>query len=1849
MYPDGMDDSQSKTLRKQIFQEFGGDLGVIEEILPCTPFQRDVMAWTTRDPKNAVGHVLLEISNDADIERLTAAWMKVVYQVPALRTRTFISASGNHFQAVFSGPVPWKYVKSSDARKAIEDKKVVAVNEAQWNGFTVLEDPGGERRTLAWTFSNTIMDNSFQERVLEMVYTSYNGGKLQPSRGLKALAESLASSTEDAAQFWQQQFDGLNVATFPVLSSVQVVPKPEAQAQHRISHIGSAQQKWSSTVICRAALAALLCRYTHSQDVLFGAVTERPPVLDGKEQPFDGPTRTLVPVCVRCSPHMSVSNLMDAIAAHDTAAHEFEQTGLQPLRDAEDYGPAACAFQTVLAVTDYDATRASSTSLHRAIITPDRFVPYTNRALLIHCQMLDGSTSLSARYDSRIIDASQIGRFLIQLGTFIQRFCSLEVDELVRTVDTATAEDRTDIDKWNSSGLQIRELCIHDVITRISNDTPHKPAVFAWDGQWTYAELESLSSRLAGLILSLNLDLGQAVPLCFEKSKWTVVGMLAVLKAGGAFTVIDSSFPASRIAKICQQTRANVALASKIHCDTMRALVSHCFAIDDDLIEYTLGSEAHFKPEAKPSDLAYILFTSGSTGDPRGCMIEHRGWVSCALEFGPALGINKDSRAMQFASYAFGACLIETLTPLMLGGCVCIPSEDARMNDLPGFIKQANVNWAFFTPSFADTIEPNSVLGLRTLVLGGEPLSADVKDRWAPRLQLLHAYGQSESSSICSIAQLSRTTAEVNNIGRAIGARLWITDPDDVNQLAPIGSIGELIVESPGVARGYVNVPAQDETSFLTTAPAWYSGQQPIEPIKFYKTGDLVSYRSNGTIATLGRRDSQVKIRGQRVELGDVEAHLRQQMPDGIFAVVEAVNWPNRPNSTMLVAFLWGLCLNSVSPPFGTSTAEPFALDDDATNLIGTKLRDSLPQHFIPSYFIRTRNVPKTYTGKIDRRKLRELGAKLLKEKNRTVTWPTEDQFASTNDRVSALRQLWSRSLDLDINSINSDTNFFHLGGDSLAAIKMVNLARLSGLVINVSDIFQHPTILGLAASITHGSAVHVPIPQTEYSGPVLQSFAQSRLWFLNQLNLGSSWYLMPVATRLHGPLHTAALNTALQALEQRHESLRTTFEEQDGVGVQVVRPYVSQDLRVIDVSTSQEAEYSEALKAEQTKPFDLAAEPGWRTSLLRMGEDDHVLSIVMHHIISDGWSVDVLCRELAEFYAIALRGKEPLSQTAQLPIQYRDFAVWEKQSHQAAEQQRQLQYWTEQLTDSHPAELLCDKPRPAVPSGEAGVVETTIEGPLYRSLQRFCKTRQVTPFVVLLAAFRAAHYRLTGADDATIGTPIANRNRPEVEELVGFFVNTQCMRITVEDESFEGLVQQVRATATAAFANQDVPFERVVSALLPGSRDTSRNPLVQLMFAVHSQRHLGEIHLEGLAGEAVPGTASTRFDVEFHLFQGAERLNGSVLFASELFEPETLRGMVAVFQEVLRRGLDEPQTPVALLPLTDGLAELRDRGLLEIERTAYPRDSSIVDVFHEQVMACPDAPAVKDSSTQLTYAELDRQSDVLAAWLRRRRFAAETLIGVLAPRSCQTVVAFLGILKANLAYLPLDTNTPAGRIETILSSLAGHKLVLLGAEVQAPSIQLEDVEFDTIAETLDQQDLDKPERGETRPSATSLAYVIFTSGSTGRPKGVMVEHRGVVRLVKRSSSVFQLPRAPSIAQLMNITFDLSAWEMYAALLNGGTTVCIDHLTLLDGNSLRHTFEQENVSIAMMPAALIKQYLADSPSTIGVLNLLYSGADRLDGVDAKQARTLVAGGVYNAYGPTENAILSTIYGVSEQG
>ncbi|OAA73278.1 BEAS beauvericin nonribosomal cyclodepsipeptide synthetase [Cordyceps fumosorosea ARSEF 2679] len=1873
-------------ISEHLYLEVGQRLGLareaIETILPCKPLQRDVLDSAVPDAHKAVGHAVYRVPADVDVPRLVAAWRETARRTAALRACALTSQDGVPVQVVlkesfvFSRACYW--ASSPDPEAAVvRDEAAAAVAGPRCNRLVLVEGAPGQRQLLVWTFSRALVDAPLRARVLRRVAAAYKEGDAQRSFSLPATPESprsrhsqedltaaripQAPDAERAKRFWHDELRGLDAPVFPHLSSSHLsAPDANARAEHRISYPADVQRRWSDTTVCRAALAILLSRYTHLSEALFGVVTEQSRVFEERRLLIDGPTRTVVPFRVGCAADRTASEFMDAVAACDRDVRQFAHVGLGNIGRIGEDQSAACGFQTVLLVTDGHAQEEAEDQLHELVEASGGFAPCENRALLLRCETTSEDALLVAKYDQSVIEPLQMTRFLRQLAGLINQLQSASSDTLcLGLLDTVTPEDRVEIESWNSEPLQTQDILVHSKILGWAAETPSSPAVSAWDGEWTYSELDEVSSRLAAHIRSLNSGPGQLiVPVYFEKSKWMVASILAVLKAGHAFTLIDPKDPPARTAQIVQQTSATIALTSKLHRSTVQAILGdgHVIVVDDDLLQSLPRNLPESTPPPKPDDLAYVIFTSGSTGNPKGIMIEHRAFASCVARFGPALGIHTRTRTLQFAAHGFGACLLETLTPLTLGGCVCVPSDHERLHALPDFSRRAGVDWLMATPSYATTLKPEDVPGLRTLVLVGEQMSAAVNDVWAPRVRLLDGYGQGESSSICFVGAIG---SDPDNMGRPVGAHAWIADPEDPDRLAPIGAVGELLIESPGVARGYIAAPAGDAVPFLEEPPKWYAPREMPRGVKFYRTGDLARYAADGTVVCLGRVDSQVKIRGQRVEISAVETRLRQHLPGDVTVVAEAVKRSDAAGSTVITAFLMSPSMmerNGADVKAAEGDDAALILGRDAVRDVDDKLRQVLPPHSVPTCYVCMNALPRTATGKVDRRRLRSIGSNLLAERARGASsqaQPSRDVAPVAAGSESKLKDVWMQIFSLGSDSLNAGASFFELGGDSITAIKMVNMARAAGIELKISDIFQNPTLARLQDALGHGSTRFAGIPASAWSGPVEQSYSQGRLWFLDQLDMGAVWYLIPYAVRMRGPLQIDALQRALLALERRHETLRTTFENQDGVGVQIVHEKLAKELRIINLLDRDE-DYVEALQREQTTPFDLTSEAGWRASLICLGDDEHVLSIVMHHIVSDGWSIDVLRRELGLLYAAALRGQDPTSALPPMPIQYRDFSAWQRRDAQAAEHERQLIYWRAQLADCSPARLPADFARPALLSGSAGVVPVSVTGTLFQQLRTFCHALDATPFVVLLAAFRAAHYRLTGAEDAVVGTPIANRNRPELEGLIGFFVNTQCMRIAVDGDgdTFEGLVRRVKDTATAAFEHEDVPFERVVSAMMPsGSRDLSQNPLAQLIFAVHSQRDLGRFELEGLESEPVASKAYTRFDAEFHLFHAPDGLTGYLNYAPELFRPETMRNVVDVFFQILRHGLDRPQTRIAVLPLADGVEELDRLGLVEIDRVAYQRDASMVDIFRAQASASPDAVAVVDAAERLTYAELDRRSDLLETWLRRRGLPAEALVGVLSPRSCETVVAFLGILKANLAYLPLDVKSPIARMRDILSTLPENAIVLLGSDVAAPEFGLPGLRLARISDALEHSPTANETDGNevdhtSKPSATSLAYVLYTSGSTGRPKGVMVEHRSIVRLVRRDVIPnFPPPQGAVMAHLFNTVFDGATYEIFLMLLNGGTLVCVDYMTTLSPQALTAVFAKERVNSAIMTPALLKLYLADARDALRGLDMLMVAGDRFDPQDATDAQNLVRGQCYNAYGPTENGVMSTLYAV----
>ncbi|CAE7034436.1 Non-ribosomal peptide synthetase [Pyrenophora teres f. teres] len=1750
-------------IREEVAASCNTNTSLIEDIYPCSPLQEGMMALASKRPGDYIMQSVLALHDDTDEDRFRAAWERVVQSTAVLRTRIVHSSKMGMLQVVLADGIEWE--QANELEQYLEKDKSVSMGLGDSLArYALVRDVGTGKRWMVWTLHHALYDGWSLPQIANLVTEVYHGAEVGKQPGFNAFIKYLGEQDhEAAAAYWQGTLADCQAISFPALPPAVQQPVADATTAFQCPALARRPSDITMSTLIRAAWALLASSYTSSDDVVFGAtVTGRNAPVAGIEA-MAGPTIATVPVRVRVQHSHKVSEFLHSVQQQATEMIPYEQTGLHETAKVSADARHACSFQTLLIVQPGSNGDIAHDALGEWRSHSD-LQDFTTYALMVQCVLADDEVQIIASFDRRAIEPWQVDKMLRQFSFVMQQLATADAEAGIASIDTLTPEDRQQLWEWNHDVPPAIERCIHDLFADQAKARPDAPAICAWDGDMTYGELDVLSGRLAGHLVELGVGPEDIVPLCFEKSMWTVVAMLAVLKAGGAFLLLDPSLPHERLRLMCRKVSAKLSLASEASAPLAKDLVGTVVIVNADS---ALQLAHHASPitSVRPTHTAYVIFTSGSTGEPKGCRIEHRAASSAVTAHGRYLGMQASTRTLQFASYAFAGSLVELLMNLCHGGCICVLSEEERRTDLASAMCRMKVNWAFLTSTVVDLLTPKSVPSLSILCVGGEPIRASQIVRWGSQVHLRQTYGSSEVSGIVSSAALT-TCSTMRDVGRASTGVFWIVDPNNHNRLAPVGAVGEVLVEGPVLGREYIDEPDKTASTFIE-APAWRAslglsaGQQ-----RLYKTGDLARYKDDGSIELIGRKDNQVKLRGQRIEVEEIEHQARLAEADVAEIAVELIQ-PKDGEDGMLACFI--VVEDSASNEDELS-GKRTRLDTRTQRTIGKiqdRLERFLPQYMVPAVFIPILTLPVTWSKKIDRKRLREVGSTFsgreLAELQAT-TQGLKRQPSTENEK--ALQQLWAGVLAIDADSIGLDDSFFRLGGDSIAAMKLVGEARRAGIHLTVADLFRNPKLDQLtAAAIASAHASPASIPQVEHAGPVAQSFAQGRLWFLEELHPGLTWYLMPLAVRIRGPLDLVALHSALLAVERRHETLRTTFATVDGASVQVVQPFQAKDLNIIDIVPGDEQGLTEAVHQDHSTPFDLRTEPGWRVTVYRMSNDDHVLSTVMHHIISDGWSVDVLMRELAAFYSASMRGQDPLSQVQPLSVQYRDFSAWQREQAQADEHQKQLSYWVEQLQSSRPAELLCDKPRPAALSGEAGVQSIEIAGPLYAKLQSFCQLHGVTQFVVLLAAFRATHFRLTGQEDATIGTPNANRDRWEVKDMVGFFVNMQCLRIKIGDESFEELVQQVHEVAVASHANADVPFENIVSKL-KNDRDLSRHPLVQLVFAVHAQRDLGQLKLEGVETENLGDTVTSRFDLEFHFSQQADGLWGSVMFSTDLYAPETIDNMLSVFRRVLETCLEQPQAAVASMPLLRDAdyAKLDAMGLVRVEKTAYPRDSSVVDLFREQAAACPSRVAVKDSVAEMTYAQLDAASDVLARWLARRSLAPETLVGVFASRSCEAIVAFLGILKANLAYLPFDVKTPATRMEDIL------------LRVQATD-------------------------------SSCLAYVMFTSGSTGQPKGVMVEHRGIVRLVRDNNLVQHLPSSPVMAHMANLAFDAST-----------------HGT---------------VALSELYCKLLALFTG--------LDMLCVGGEAVHLADLRAAEQYLTGKFVNGYGPTENTTFSTTFLVSK--
>ncbi|MFY2561144.1 amino acid adenylation domain-containing protein [Corallococcus terminator] len=1424
-------------------------------------------------------------------------------------------------------------------------------------------------------------------------------------------------------------------------------------------------------------------------------------------------------------------------------------------------------------------------------------------------------------YDTDLFDAATIERMLGHFQTLLTAAVQQPDTAITALPLLSDTERRQLLVDWNATSTDFpRRQCIHELFSAQASATPDALALRFGDDGLTYAQLEAQANQLAWHLQSLGVVPDTLVGLYLERSPSLIVSMLACLKAGGAYLPLDTSYPPERLALMLRDSRAPLLITSRALSQSL-SLPSDVRLLELEAESSAISQLPTHAPDsaATPANLAYAIYTSGSTGQPKGIAVPHLGVVrlvrdSDYVQLSPA-----DSVA-QVSNASFDAATFEIWGALLNGArLVGIPRDVSLSPSLfAARLREEAISTLFLTTALFNQIahhSPSAFATLSSVLFGGELVDPDVVRSvllHGPPSRLLHVYGPTENTTFSTWHLISSPPPPLHTvpIGKPLSnSSCFILD--DSLQPLPLGVPGQLYVGGDGLARGYLHQPELTASRFISN---------PFSPdSRLYKTGDVARFLPDGSIEFLGRQDNQVKLRGFRIELGEVEAALLRH-PSLNDCVVLARE--DSPGSRRLVAYF-----SSSSPPSGSELRD--------------FLKRSLPDYMLPAVFVCLPSLPLSPNGKVDRKALP----------------PPDDSLSSSTSFLpprspleELLSNLWAQLLGLP--RVGVLDNFFDLGGHSLLATQLVSRIRETLRVeLPLRHLFSSPTVASLARVLSdslsgpHSSSPISPAPRDSL---LPLSFAQQRLWLIDQLQPGSAAYNVPLAIHLSGDLSLSSLQRALDSLIERHEALRTSFALHDGQPFQLIATSLSLPLTCVDLRHLSDEErtqrLSELSKETAEQPFDLSRGPLVRAALLRPEEREHILLLTMHHIVSDGWSMDVLFRELSALYAAFVRD-EP-SPLAPLPIQYVDFSVWQREWLHGERLDSQLSYWKQQLAGAPPfLPLPTDFPRPAAQSFRGAVASRDLPRPLLDSLKRLSQQESTTLFMTLLAGFQLLLRRYSGQEDISVGTPIANRNRAELEGLIGFFVNSLVMRTDVSGTpSFRELLRRVREVALGAYAHQDVPFDQVVEALQP-ERDPSYSPLFQVMFALQS----GVAQPPTAAGLSMESrevrTATSKFDLLLATVESPEGLHCAVEYNTDLFSAATIERMLGHFETLLSAAARQPDSSVTSLPL---LSDTERRQLLvdwNATSTDFPRRQCIHELFSAQASATPDALALRFGDDGLTYAQLEAQANQLAWHLQSLGVVPDTLVGLYLERSPSLIVSMLACLKAGGAYLPLDTSYPPERLALMLRDSRAPLLITSRALSQSLSLpsDVRLLELEAESSAISQLPTHAPDSAAT---PANLAYAIYTSGSTGQPKGIAVPHLGVVRLV-RDSDYVQLSPADSVAQVSNASFDAATFEIWGALLNGARLVGIPRDVSLSPSLFAARLREEAISTLFLTTALFNQIAHHSPSAFATLSSVLFGGEL---VDPDVVRSVLLHGppsrLLHVYGPTENTTFSTWHLIS---
>jgi amino acid adenylation domain-containing protein/FkbH-like protein len=1508
----------------------------IEAIYPLSPLQEGILYHSIYSPTADlyIEHYSCLIQGNLNLTTFDRSWQRLVERHPALRTQFAWEKIKKPLQVVckranFSlNREDWRSLSADEQKQALQAFPQSGANK----GFNLKKAPlmrcsilqlSNNTYQFVWGFHHLILDgwsvtNLFKE--LFAFYDAFNQGKdlhLDNPRPYRDYIVWLQKQDlQQAENFWRETLSGFMAPTaLPVgrwndsnLNQQAINEKQHFRLSKELTAVLQSlaqQHRLTLNTLLQGAWAILLSRYSGESDVVFGTpVSGRPPSLLGVESMVGLCINTL-PVRVRVSEDDLLLPWLKQLQAAQVEREQYSYCSLVDIQNWSEIDRPNPLFESMLVVENVPV----DPSLMKAIggLTIDN-MEIVNRAHYPLAVVILPDSELSVRidYDSHRFDADVITRMIGHFRSILEGMTATP-EQQIGQLSILTEEERSQIlVEWNQTDADYpSDKCIHQLFEEQVQKAPDAVAAVYEEQQLTYQQLDSQADQLAAYLQTLGIGPEMLVGICMERSLLMVVAILGVLKAGGAYVPLDPAYPKDRLAYMLSDSQVTVLLTQVELIGKLPAHKAQVVCLDRDWKNLlSQGGATFISTDVKPENLAYVIYTSGSTGKPKGVMIQHQGLVNLSLVQIRSFNVQPDSRILQFASFSFDASIWEIIMALCSGASLHLAPQKSLLPgaNLVELLRQRLITHVTLPPSALAVLPKEELPALKVIIVAGEACSSDLVAKWSQDHRFFNAYGPSEATVCTTVVECSDGSFRPP-IGHPISNfKVYILDHK--LQPLPIGVAGELYISGIGLARGYLNRPELSGEKFIPNPFSQELGS------RLYKTGDLARYLQDGNIDFIGRIDHQVKLRGFRIEIGEVEAAIAQHP---VVQDVAVIVWENPSADKSLVAYFVPE-REQIKSTINSEHDNNFLREELARQLspqLRNFLKQSLPDYMVPSTFIMLDALPLTPNGKLDRRALPDPNAvhRSFSADREAPRTPTEEIVAAIMAEVLGLEQ------------VGRHENFFELGGHSLLATKVISRLREAfNLEVPVQCLFESPTATQLShwvdTVLQEERGMLAPaIKPTSRDGEVPLSFIQESLWLLNQLDAARTAYNMPMALQLNGSLHVSALEQAITEIVRRHEVLRTTFEIVADSPMQVINPKLTLTFPIVDLQHLPEEERAREIQrliAEETERlFDLAMGPLVRVTLLRLNADSHVLLLVMHHIISDGWSLGIFVEELSIYYQAFCRGQS--AALPDLPIQYADFAKWQRQWLQGEVLESQISYWKKLLVGAPPlVELPTDRPRPSMQTFRGAYHSITLSNSLLKSLKTLSHQYKASLFATLLAALKILLFKWTAQTDLLVGTVVAGRNRAEIEPLIGCFMNFLALRSKLNPQlSALEFIERVSTHVLEAFKYQDCPFEKVVEAVNP-NRELSHNPIYNVALLVQNFPIKPFLNNDLDVSYLPLEMQSTPLDLRFMLWESTDKNILSCDYNTDLFDQETIRLLVDSYCEILEKLTQNPKTLLA-------------------------------------------------------------------------------------------------------------------------------------------------------------------------------------------------------------------------------------------------------------------------------------------------------------------------------------------------